>query len=69
MIIRDFTKPELDRFRENCNFVGSEKVLFEMRSQGVPLEVIAETLDYTYDGITKVSRRVNNKIRAVLRQE
>lgn len=69
MIISGFTKPELDLFRENCNFVGSEKALFELRSRGVSLENIAESLDYSYDGITKVSRRVNNKIKAVLEQK
>lgn len=68
MVIKDFTKPELDLLRQSCNFVGSEETLFELRSRGVPLEIIAETLDYSYDGISKVSRRVNNKIRAILRQ-
>ena len=68
MVIKDFTKPELDLLRQSCNFVGSEETLFELRSRGVPLETIAETLDYSYDGISKVSRRVNNKIRAILEQ-
>lgn len=68
MIISGFTKPELDYFRESCNFVGCEQELFELRSRGVSLEDIAECLDYSYDGINKVSRRVNNKIKAVLRQ-
>lgn len=62
MKIADFTKPELDLFRENCNFVGVEKDLFEMRSQGIPLEEIAEALNMSVDGVKKVSRRVNKKI-------
>ena len=62
MNIKDFTKPELDYFRENCNFVGIERDLFELRSQGVPLEVIAEQLNMSVDGIKKVSRRVNKNI-------
>lgn len=66
MNIKDFTKPELDFFRENCNFVGSEMELFELRSQGVPLEEIAEHLDMSVDGIKKVSKRVNKKIIKVL---
>lgn len=66
MNIKDFTKPELDFFRENCNFVGSEMELFELRSQGVPLEEIAEQLDMSVDGIKKVSKRVNKKIIKVL---
>lgn len=62
MKIADFTKPELDTFRENCNFVGIEKDVFELRSQGIPLEEIAESLNMSVDGIKKVSRRVNKKI-------
>ena len=66
MIIKDFTKPELDYFRENCNFVGIELDVFELRSQGVPLERIAELKNMTVDGINKVSKRVNRKIIKVL---
>ena len=66
MIVSDFTVPELDRFREQCNFVGNEIQVFELRSQGVPLEQIAEYLNMSAEGIRKVSRKVNNKITRVL---
>ena len=65
MIVSDFTKQELDYYRENCNFVGNESNLFEMRSQGIPLEQIAEMLNMSVDGIKKVSRKVNSKIARV----
>ena len=65
MIISKYTKPELDYFREQCNFVGVEIDVFEMRSQKIPLEIIAEKLDYTIDGIKKISKDVNNKITRV----
>ena len=42
MIISDFTKPELDYFREHCNFVNYEIIIFNERANGVPLERIAE---------------------------
>lgn len=66
MTISDFTKPELDFYRLNCNFVGNEKHVFELRSQGIPLEEIAEILDMSVEGIKKVSRKVNTKILKVL---
>lgn len=66
MIVSDFTTPELNVFREKCNFIGAEKQVFELRSQGVPLERIAETLNMSVEGIKKVSRKVNNKISRVL---
>ena len=62
MNIAQFTKPELDYFRNTCNFVGIEKELFELRSRGHTLEEIAEITNMSVDGIKKVSRRVNKKI-------
>lgn len=65
MVVSDFTVPELDRFREQCNFVGNERDVFELRSQGIPLEEIAEILNMSVEGIKKVSRKVNSKITRV----
>ena len=66
MIISDFTNVELEALRKQCNFVNTEKDVFELRSQGVPLEIIAEILDMSVDGIKRVSRKVNRKIFKVL---
>lgn len=66
MIISDFTEPELDKFRKLCNFVGDEVFVFEYRSQGVPLEQIAEILNLSIDCVKKLSRKVNRKILKVL---
>ena len=66
MLVSDFTVPELKHLRENCNFVGNEKQVFELRSQGIPLERIAEELNMSYEGIKKVSCKVNRKINRVL---
>lgn len=62
MKIKDFIEPELDLYRKQCNFVGIESELFEMRSKGIPLEEIAELTGFTYDGIKKISKDVNEKI-------
>jgi len=62
MRISDFTKLELDIFRDNCNFVGNEQDIFDLRSQGVPLETIAESLNLSVDGAKRISKRINNKI-------
>ena len=66
MIISDFTIFELQYFRENCNFVGLELDLFDMRSRGITIERIAEALNLSVDGANKVSRRVNKKIQKVI---
>lgn len=66
MIVSDFTVPELDRFRDKCNFVGNELMVFELRSQGIPLEQIAEILNMSVENVKKVSRKVNSKIIRVI---
>ena len=66
MNIKDFTQHELNYFRDNCNFVGIELQVFIYRSQGIPLEEIAELTNMSVDGVKKVSRRVNRKIIKVL---
>ena len=66
MIIADFTTPELNYFRENCNFVGLEIKVFELRSQGVPLEEIADMMNLSIDGVKKISQKINRKIIKVL---
>ena len=66
MTISEFTKPELDYFRQNCNFVNLEIKLFEERAQGISLEQIAEDLHISYDYVRQLSRKVNKKILKVL---
>ena len=66
MIISDFTVPELDYFRKNCNFVNLEIKVFEERARGVPLEQIAEEENISYDYARHLSRKVNKKILKVL---
>ena len=66
MIVSAYTTPELEYFRKNCNFVGREIEVFEMRSRGVSLERIAEYLGISVEGVKKVSKKVNNKIIRVM---
>lgn len=66
MIISDFTNVELDYLRKDCNFVNIEKDVFELRSQGLSLEEIAEILNMSIEGVKKISRKVNRKIIRVL---
>ena len=66
MNISEFTKPEIDYFRENCNFVNLEIKVFEERAKGVPLEHIAEHINISYDYARHRSRKVNKKILKVI---
>lgn len=66
MIVADFTTPELNYLRDSCNFVGKEIEVFELRSQGISLERIAEYLDISVEGVKRISVKVNRKITRVL---
>lgn len=66
MTISNFTRPELDYFRDNCNFVNLEVDVLEMRASGYTLEYIAEQLHISADYVRKLSQRVNKKIIKVL---
>ena len=65
MIVSDFTTLELNYFRENCNFVGKEIKVFELRSQGITIENIAEMLGLPLNTTKYISRKVTNKIKRV----
>lgn len=60
MKIYDFTMPELEYFKQTCNFTPEEYELFSLRSKGVQLEECAEIMHC--DSIKKLSGRVNKKI-------
>ena len=63
MIVSDFTVPELERLREQCNFIGHEYQVFELRSKGNTLEEIAEALNMSVTHIGRISQKVNKKIK------
>ena len=65
MIVSDFTVPELDRLREQCNFIGFECQVFDLRSKGNTLEEIAEILNMSVTHIGRISQKVNKKIKKV----
>ena len=62
MKIYYFTTPELNYFRDNCNFTDEERKLFDYRARNIPLECIAEIMDISVSTAKRISRRVNNKI-------
>ena len=62
MKIYDFTVPELNYFREYCNFTEDERVLFEYRAKNISLETCAEIMNVSLSTAKRISKRVNNKI-------
>ena len=62
MKIYDFTVPELNYFRAQCNFTEEERSLFDMRSANIPLEQCAENMNVSVSTAKRISKKVNSKI-------
>lgn len=66
MQIRDFTKPELDRFRDLCNFTEEELQYFNLRSQDKSNAYIAQAMYISEAKVSVLAKRVKKKIIKVL---
>ena len=66
MKIRDFTKPELDRFRALCNFTKEELQYFNLRALDCSNVEIALRMHISEAQVSKLAKRVKNKIIRVL---
>ena len=62
MNINSFTLPELNYFRDTCNFTKDERALFEYRVKEYSLEECAEMMNISVSTVKRISRRVNMKI-------
>ena len=64
--ICDFTKPELERFRKECNLTKDERLLFELRAKDIPLEECAERMNLSVSTIYRLHKKVKNKVGKLL---
>lgn len=66
MKIRDFTVPELNRFRELCNFTDSELEFFNLRARDKSNVQISLEMNISEPQVSKLARRVKDKMKRVL---
>lgn len=66
MKIRDFTVPELDRFRELCNFTEDELAYFNLRAKDKTNIQIAMEMNISEPQVSKLAKRVKSKILRVI---
>lgn len=66
MKIRDFTKPELDMFRENCNFSDSELEYFNLRAKDKSNVEISLAMNISTAQVSKLAKRVKSKMKRTL---
>lgn len=66
MQIFDFTVPELDMFRNLCNFTEDEREYFELRARGKSNVQIAMEMNVSESKVSKLARKVKSKMFRVL---
>ena len=66
MKLRDFTVPELNRFRELCNFTDDEIQYFNLRSKDKSNIQIAFEMNISESQVSKLAKRVKSKIKRVI---
>lgn len=64
--INDFTEPELQYFRDNCNFSDEELRCFNLRAKNNSIVQIALIMNCSEPKISKLIKRVKAKIKKVL---
>ena len=66
MKLRDFTVPELNKFRALCNFTDDELYYFNMKAKDKSHTEIALRMNVSEAQVAKLSKRVRNKIIKVI---
>lgn len=66
MKICDFTKPELDKFREQCNFTEDEMQCFDLKAKGMTNIQLSMQLAMSESKVSMTMKRVRTKITKIL---
>jgi len=65
MKICDFTKPELDKFRKECNFTEIERQCFDLKAKGLTNYQLAMELNICDSTVSSTMKSIRAKITAV----
>ena len=66
MKIRDFTVPELNTFRELCNFTDDEMMYFNLRAKDKSNVQISMEMNISSAQVSKLAKRVKSKMLRIL---
>lgn len=62
----EFTEPECDFFRRQCNFTGEEREIFDLRVKACSLVEIQQRLHCSESTVNRRIRNIKRKIYKVL---
>ena len=62
MKICEFTRREVEYFRQECNFTKEQVTLFDLRVKDIPLEECAERMNVSVSTVKRLNKRIKTKI-------
>ena len=62
MKICEFTRREVEYFRQECNFTKEQITLFDLRVKNIPLEECAERMNVSLSTVNRLNKRIKEKI-------
>ncbi len=65
MLLRDYTKPELNRFIDNCNFTDSELQYFLLKSKDKSIVQISFEMNISEQAVSRLAKRVKAKMNRI----
>lgn len=69
MKVSDYTKIEVNTFRELCNFTGDELTVFELLAHGMLRKQIQTRTPYGESTVCELCRKVESKVARVAKHE
>lgn len=65
MLLRDYTKPELEYFIEQCNFTDSELEYFNLKAKDYSIIKISMEMNVSPRQVSNLAERVKRKIKRI----
>lgn len=65
MALRDLAKPELRKIIENANFTEDEMMVFQLSSNGSPIDYIADTMKISSSTVNRILRKIYKKMERI----
>lgn len=62
MLLRDYTKPELENFVEKCNFTDNELQYFNLKSKDKSIVQISYEMNISERQVSVLAKRVKSKM-------
>lgn len=65
MLLRDYTKPELQHFIDECNFTDEELQYFLLKSKDCSIVRISMEMNVSPRQVSHLAERVKNKVKRI----